>query len=240
MSMVPGMDPPDDDIDALAGEFVLNLLDAEGLARVDMLRRLDGRFDQAAAFWEQQLMPLAEALAPIAPPARVWAGIDERLAAGASAIRGGLWNSLKFWRLFGAGAGAFGIAGLAAAFVIAVSVRTQIILPVASATLATPASGIFIATAQQVAANTVLIVTPSKVNVPPGRAAELWLILPGSKPAALGLLASDHAVTIELAAGRLGPHIDDATLAISLEPPGGSPTGSPTGPVIAAAKFAAL
>jgi anti-sigma-K factor RskA len=35
-------------------------------------------------------------------------------------------------------------------------------------------------------------------------------------------------------AGRLTP---DATLAISLEPPGGSPTGQHTGPVIAAGKL---
>jgi anti-sigma-K factor RskA len=32
----------------------------------------------------------------------------------------------------------------------------------------------------------------------------------------------------------------DATLAVSLEPPGGSPTGLPTGPVIANGKLANL
>jgi anti-sigma-K factor RskA len=35
----------------------------------------------------------------------------------------------------------------------------------------------------------------------------------------------------------LGP---DATLAVSLEPPGGSPTGQPTGPVIASGKLTNL
>ena len=38
-------------------------------------------------------------------------------------------------------------------------------------------------------------------------------------------------------AGRVTP---DATLAVSLEPPGGSPTGLPTGPVIAAGKLTNL
>ena len=32
----------------------------------------------------------------------------------------------------------------------------------------------------------------------------------------------------------------DATLAVSLEPPGGSPTGAPTGPVIANGKLTNL
>jgi anti-sigma-K factor RskA len=32
----------------------------------------------------------------------------------------------------------------------------------------------------------------------------------------------------------------DAVLAVSLEPPGGSPTGQPTGPVIANGKLASL
>jgi anti-sigma-K factor RskA len=32
----------------------------------------------------------------------------------------------------------------------------------------------------------------------------------------------------------------EAVLAVSLEPPGGSPTGQPTGPVIANGKLAAL
>jgi hypothetical protein len=38
-------------------------------------------------------------------------------------------------------------------------------------------------------------------------------------------------------AGRITP---DAALAVSLEPPGGSPTGLPTGPVIAAGKLTNL
>ena len=38
-------------------------------------------------------------------------------------------------------------------------------------------------------------------------------------------------------AGQLTP---DAALAVSLEPPGGSPTGQPTGPVIASGKLTSL
>jgi len=40
----------------------------------------------------------------------------------------------------------------------------------------------------------------------------------------------------ELAA-RMTP---DTALAVSMEPPGGSPTGQPTGPVIASGKLASL
>jgi anti-sigma-K factor RskA len=40
---------------------------------------------------------------------------------------------------------------------------------------------------------------------------------------------------------ELRPHVTaDSVLAISVEPPGGSPTGQPTGPVIANGTLAAL
>ena len=38
-------------------------------------------------------------------------------------------------------------------------------------------------------------------------------------------------------AGRFNP---DATLAVSIEPPGGSPTGQPTGPVVANGRLTSL
>jgi anti-sigma-K factor RskA len=66
-----------------------------------------------------------------------------------------------------------------------------------------------------------------------GRAPELWLIPAGQKPISVGMIASNAPTTIALdpaMLARLGP---TAALAVSVEPPGGSPTGQPTGPVIA-------
>ncbi len=69
---------------------------------------------------------------------------------------------------------------------------------------------------------------------------ELWLIPSGGRPQSLGLIVREPAGTAQGAAGTCcaSQHRGDAR--VSLEPLGGSPTGQPTGPVIANGKLAAL
>jgi anti-sigma-K factor RskA len=69
---------------------------------------------------------------------------------------------------------------------------------------------------------------------------ELWVIPPGGKPHSLGLIDPDRPVQVKIPAELL-PHVSaDSVLAVSLEPLGGSPTGQPTGPVIANGTLAQL
>lgn len=66
----------------------------------------------------------------------------------------------------------------------------------------------------------------------PGTTYELWLLpAEGGAPVSLGTLAAlDGRVAL---AQALAPRLrSGAKLAVSVEPPGGSPTGAPTGPVI--------
>ena len=72
------------------------------------------------------------------------------------------------------------------------------------------------------------------------KAFELWLIPPGDKPHSLGLIDPLRPVRITVPKSLLPQVNRDAVLAVSLEPPGGSPTGQPTGPVIANGKLASL
>ena len=69
---------------------------------------------------------------------------------------------------------------------------------------------------------------------------ELWLIPPGDKPHSLGLIDPNRPVTIKVPKDLLRAVSNEAVLAVSLEPLGGSPTGQPTGPVIANGKLASL
>jgi anti-sigma-K factor RskA len=73
------------------------------------------------------------------------------------------------------------------------------------------------------------------------RAIELWLIPAGdTRPRSLGLIQAGQPIRLDIPpdlARRLTP---DAALAVSLEPPGGSPTGLPTGPVVALGKLTSL
>jgi anti-sigma-K factor RskA len=65
---------------------------------------------------------------------------------------------------------------------------------------------------------------------PPGRAFELWAIPANAKrPEPLGVIPPSGTLRIAALARPIG---EGATLAISIEPQGGSPTGQPTGPVV--------
>lgn len=73
----------------------------------------------------------------------------------------------------------------------------------------------------------IAFINPYDVVVPEGQALELWKVPPGGGPESLGLIDLEnrmHVINVALVPGD--------TLAVSVEPPGGSPTGAPTGDVI--------
>ena len=148
-----------------------------------------------------------------------------------------MWQSLSFWRSFGIAS-----ATLAAASVAALAYIS--LVPSARAPLMATLSGSagqpnFVATVTTTG-DTLVIVSAALLTTDP-RAFELWLIPTGeTRPRSLGLVQPGQPIRLEIPsdlAGRLTPN---ATLAVSLEPPGGSPTGLPTGPVIAAGKLTNL
>jgi anti-sigma-K factor RskA len=65
------------------------------------------------------------------------------------------------------------------------------------------------------------------LEAPPDKSYELWSIEPNAAPKSLGLV-EQASLSRALPVAPTGK----ATLAISLEPKGGSPTGAPTGPVV--------
>jgi anti-sigma-K factor RskA len=237
MSGAYEVDPPDDDMEMLAAEYVLGLLTVAQLPHVVAQRHGSLRFEQAVQRWELRLLPLAQELDAVEPPARLWPAIAAAIAPVQA--RAGIWDNVRFWRGFGIGAGLVG-AGLAAALIAVLTTGGLPARPVATATLVSQHEGVFVATAQPSHGGFQLLVSPAQVVVPDGKSAELWLITPGNKPAALGLLAAGHVVTVTIPAALLTGNLASAELAVSIEPPGGSPTGQATGPIISAAKFLPL
>lgn len=73
----------------------------------------------------------------------------------------------------------------------------------------------------------------------PGRAQEVWLIAGEAAPVSLGLLDAEGRASIAVPAD-LQAMLPGAILAVSDEPPGGSPTGAPTGDVLALGEVTAL
>jgi anti-sigma-K factor RskA len=83
---------------------------------------------------------------------------------------------------------------------------------------------------------TLILTAVAPVDVPSGKALELWILPPGgTAPKSLGVLPPAGR-KVELPAMPAA----GTALMVSLEPPGGSPTGAPTGPVVYAGKLGQL
>jgi len=224
----------------IAAEYVLGVLSAEERREVERRLPHERALASEVAFWEERLVGLTDAVAPVTPPQTMWPQIEATIGATAPGTprSPSVWQSLTFWRGFGIGSATLAAASLAALAYIGLVPAAR---PPLMATIA-GSSGQPNFVAAVTATGDSLVVVPAALLTTDPRAIELWLILPGpnQRPHSLGLVQPGQPIKLtippELAA-QLGP---DATLAVSLEPPGGSPTGQPTGPVIASGKLTNL
>lgn len=221
--MTDDRDPPEGDLDILAGELALGLL--EGDARGEALRLMlaDPGFARRVDIWRERLGPLDDAVPQITPSDRVWRLIDRRLT-------GADHGAIMRWRAATAAATA-----LAAALLAVIVLRppapmpSPVRQPLLVAQLGDPAATALLAVYEDQDGN--LIVRPSVVDAR-DRDPELWIIPKGGRPVSLGVVARDRPTRVVMGARR-ALLARDASLAVSLEPIGGSPTGQPTGPVVA-------
>lgn len=225
--------PPTDpeERDALAGEYVLGTLDAATAARVGAAMRTDPALRAAITAWEARLAPLAALAPPEAPPPELW----DRIAAGLpgatapAMARIPFWQRLNIWRGWAVAATAVA-AGLAVFAVqprapetrfmtVMVSDRSQ------SAWMAqvNRNGGIELAAIRPVGAE--------PAALPADRVMQLWALPPGATgPTSLGLLPREGG-RVSIATPAVKP-VAGMLIEISLEPPGGSPIGRPTGPIL--------
>src|SRR5262245_40043090 len=71
----------DEDLDALAAEYVLGTLTSEERVNVERLAERDAGFARRIGSWERRLGTLEEMVEPVEPPPEVWTRIRERVAA---------------------------------------------------------------------------------------------------------------------------------------------------------------
>ena len=215
---------PDDEL--LAAEYALGVLDGEARAAAERRLARERGFAELVAQWQQRLAPWASEIAEVPPPSDVWQRILAQLPSQ-PAPRPPLWQNLRFWRRF-----ALASAMLAAACIGAlVYLGTVSREPLLVAALEGNGRHALVATLDP--RNATILAVPANLVVTGDRVPELWLVVPGKDPQALGLIDAKKPVALVLSARLMADATTQAALAISLEPPGGSPTGQPTGPVIA-------
>jgi anti-sigma-K factor RskA len=218
-----------------AAEYVLGVLGAAERRQAQQRMAHDQAFANEVAFWEERLGACADAIAPVAPPERTWSRIARAVRAGGTP-RESLWQSLAFWRSFALGAAALAAASIGALTFIAISPATH--APMVATLGASNGQPTFVAAIDADGAS--LTIVPAALLTADPRAMELWLIPAGDKPHSLGLIEPRRPVRLEVPRDLVGRITADSALAVSMEPVGGSPTGQPTGPVIASGQLTSL
>jgi len=221
---------PDDDLKA--AEFALGTLDGGERAALAARRLREPDLDAAIEAWERRLAPLCEAAPALAPPRDFLGDIEARIDAGganagAPADVADLTRRLRRWRF-----NAIAASAIAAALAVGVGLRE-------ATRISTPRE--FVAVLQSSAEAPAFIITVNldtrdltvrPIAAPPqaGKSYELWIINDKlGAPRSLGIIDPRNP-TANPGLNRFDrATVQDATYAVTIEPPGGSPNGAPSG-----------
>ncbi|TPG52825.1 anti-sigma factor [Sphingomonas glacialis] len=243
MSDVPPSDVHDDDLpDMTAGEFALGLLDGDAGAAATRRVLAEPAFARSVEAWRLHFAQLF-AQWPEMPAPDLFARIERSLHGSGAATVATLpvRTPSKLWP------GIAALSSLAAAALLVVLFTRPLAVPPRPQAPATPrvvetgptlvasitptAKGAPVTVVYNAGAGSLRLTEASLADAK--RTAELWVIPAGGTPHSLGLLAAHGGTALTLTAENRARITAGATLAVSLEPIGGSTTGLPTGPVVA-------
>lgn len=217
--MTDTLSPMEQD-DALAGEYVLGVLDLAQRAEVERRLKTDAAFAERVLAWENRFAEMNDSFAPVPAP-NLMPAIEARLFPVDTS------QTKRSWLT--------GLMGLAMATVAAIAVAGFFLLvpakPDLTARMQTAdASLIYEA---QFTDGQLTVARLAGAAAPAGSVHELWIIAPGAAPVSLGLL-QDAPLTLAQATPPKG-----WVLAVTLEPGIGSQGKGPSGPVILSAEIGA-
>lgn len=221
-----------DELDARAGEYVLGLMSEDERLQFEALLETSADARRALRQTQQRFAEL-DAAAPAAPaPPQLWARIDAEigrpgnvvpLRPGQRPVRPA--SGLKFWHGFAAAA-ALALVGLGALWGTLAPAQPQLIVVLLDAQ-SQPGAIVEAFNDQRVR-----VVPLARFEVPAGKSIQVWTLpSPATGPVSLGLL--DGASATDLTGPALPAPRPDQLYELTLEQAGGSPTGRPTGPILA-------
>jgi anti-sigma-K factor RskA len=204
-------------VDRLAAEYVLGTLRGRARRRFERWL-LSPQVGALVKAWEDRLAGLEPPLKGVTPPATAWQGIEKRL--GLRSLRRA---PLTRWLAVAASVAFFAMIAVFALRQVPPQVSQQAYVQADPQTIYWRV--------EILGDNEELSLHVHQVHdLPPGKSHELWVIPAGAgaKPVSLGLLphTGDHHRV--LTAAQRAALKGATTIAVSLEPEGGSPSGSPT------------
>ena len=230
--------------DRLAAEYVLGTLHGGARRRFETLLPAHPALRQATSGWEHRLTQLSSTTLAVQPSPKVWEGVEKRLFGEAHAVAG-LANQVStgishWWQRLGLWQGAAALATMSAmvlGVLLAQPPATQPPTVILMSAQAVASDGIqpvsFVASVGGDGRSMVLKPLNNSQQVALNKALELWAVPAKGSPRSLGLVSARQTTTV-IRASLLK---DTAAFAVSVEPPGGSPSGAPTGPIISMGKL---
>ena len=222
--------------DALAAQYVAGTLRGHARSRFEALLPSHPALQRAVREWQNRLMPLTAVLAEQAPPARVWQAIQQRLWPRAAVLP--WWQRLGLWRAL-SGTALVAVVGMGVMLASPPPALPPVVVVLQGTGAAALAAGTIVASFSG-DGRALVTRTLTPVALTADRVLEVWSVPPegAGGPRSLGLISADGATV--LARDKLPPALlrgGTAALAVSIEPPGGSTTGAPTGPVVFVGKL---
>lgn len=237
---IPNLNP--DDLQVLAGEYVLGTLPATERLAVSQRLATEPALQQAVNDWEERLLPLTQLAEPVPLPAHLVARIDASLhntrqqasapaapvvAARPQGAAGNWWNDLGLWRAL-AGSG-FAMAAVLAAVLVTrtapVAAPPQFLVVLVAPQDKAPGWVVQASSPQQIR-----LIPLGVAEVPADKALEFWTKADDwNGPVSLGLVKPGQPLQVQL--DKLPPLQPNQLFELTLESPTGSPIGKPTGPI---------
>jgi anti-sigma-K factor RskA len=227
MSDIGNTGPFEMDRDAQVAEYVLGTLTAAARDAFEAELARDTELQRRVAAWAARLQPLADSVAPVAPPPalreRVLSGVTPRGTPEEPPFKVARWLAWTF--------GLSAIAGaVAAALVILLTPQPPRLGGYAM--LHDPKGSDSVVVFQIDKERQGAVVLASAPAAETGHDYELWVLPPGKTPISLGVVKAGKRDERPLLPSIATQMKEGASLAVSLEPAGGAPAGAPTGPIV--------
>lgn len=233
-----------DDVQHLAGEYVLGTLSAASRAGVEVRMANDAALRTAVELWQEKLAPLHTLVEPVEPSPQLWTRIESSVVANVDAAKAAAsstrtvppdstpmttwWNNLRLWR-------GLAVSGFAATVLMGFVVVTKLAQPSGPGYMVvlvgpqdkSPGWVVQAGTNSQQAR----LIPLGKMEVPADKSLQFWTKGDDWKgPVSLGLVKPGQSLEVPL--DKLPPLQPNQLFEITLEPYNGSPLDRPTGPIL--------
>ena len=223
------MNERDDDLQHLAGQYVLGTLTAAQRKHVEERMLREPALHSAVAAWEQRLLPLTALVDEEVLPPHLWARITASITPATRAIESrwsAWWNDVRLWRLTTAGSLVAAVLLSVMMLVSPVTTETRLMVVLVDPQGQTPGWIVQAKHAQQIQ-----LLPLGEEQVPANKALQFWTKGDDWQgPVSLGLVKPGQSATISL--DHLPPLQPNQLFEITLEPETGSPINKPTGPIL--------